>query len=288
MSNTNEAKRLKLEKKVFIEGEIKAITGLHIGGSSTGLTIGGADKVVVRNPVSNLPYIPGSSLKGKMRSLLEKSLGLVEIKSEEKEQEDGETKTEWTGKLCTDPNHDVVQLFGFPADQASSSDEYAPTRLIVRDCELINAGELEEQENTDMYCTEIKTEVSIDRLTAKANPRNFERVPAGARFKLCLVVDIYNVDNGNELKDNNETGADSMTDTENDGAKSRDVNFMKLIAQAMRLVEDDYLGGQGTRGYGRVEFHLKSVTEKTAEEYLSGEDASESDYKQHFEYFMNR
>ncbi len=286
MSNDNKTKSLKLEKKVFIEGEIIALTGLHIGGSSTGLTIGGADKVVVRNPVTNLPYIPGSSLKGKMRSLLERSLGLVNVS-----QENGE----WVGKLCTDPEKDVVQLFGFPADESVSIENTAPTRLIVRDCELLNKDELEELENIDMYCTEIKTEVSIDRLTAKANPRNFERVPAGARFSLNLVVDLYNVDtrNGNN-KDSEKLTAEGSS-TEDDGNQGKEGNntradaFMALISQALRLVEDDYLGGQGTRGYGRVEFRIKSVKEKRAENYLENSEAADSnEYKKCFEFFMNR
>lgn len=263
----SEQKSLKLEKKVFIEGEIEALTGLHIGGSSIGLSIGGADKVVVRNPVTNLPYIPGSSLKGKMRSLLEKALGLVEIQKENKE---------WTGKLCSNPEKDVVQLFGFPADDRQTSSKYAPTRLIVRDCELCNHEELEELENTDMYCTEIKTEVSIDRLTAKANPRNFERVPAKARFALNMVVDIYNVD------------LEESDNSRDSGEGKRADSFMKLLAQALRLVEDDYLGGQGTRGYGRVNFSITSVKEKGSEDYIKKNGPRKSDeYENYFTEFMN-
>ncbi|RLA97462.1 MAG: type III-A CRISPR-associated RAMP protein Csm3 [Deltaproteobacteria bacterium] len=279
MSGENKDKILKLEKKVFIEGEIIAKTGLHIGGSSTGLTIGGADKVVVRNPVTNLPYIPGSSLKGKMRSLLEKSLGLVKVTKENEE---------WVGKLCKDPNEDVVQLFGFPADEGVYSEDTAPTRLIVRDCELLNKDELEDLENTDMYCTEIKTEVSIDRLTAKANPRNFERVPAGARFSLNLVVDIYDVDirRGDEglIKENTSTEGSEKKK----GNETRADSFMTLVSQALKLVEDDYLGGQGTRGYGRVKFKIKSVKEKTAQDYLEDREPKDSEtYKEHFKAFMN-
>ncbi len=275
MSGTNDNKSLKLEKKVFIEGEIEVLTGLHVGGSSTGLSIGGADKVVVRNPVTNLPYIPGSSLKGKMRSLLEKSLGLVKLEPKVKE-ENGKKKVDWSGKLCSDPDEEVTQLFGFPADESKTSSHHAPTRLIVRDCDLLNNDELERLENTDMYCTEIKTEVSIDRLTAKANPRNFERVPAGARFSLNLVVDIYNVD----------LESDAQESQEGNG-QGRDVSFMKLLSHALKLVEDDYLGGQGTRGYGRVKFQVKSVKEKTAEDYLKNNSAKDSgDYKKYFKDFM--
>ena len=256
MSDTN---NLQLDRKVFIKGEIILLTGMHVGGSSLGLAIGGADKVVVRNPVDNLPYIPGSSLKGKMRSLLEKSLGLVEIK---------QGKEGWSGELCVNPDEDVVQLFGFPADRAETRADYAPTRLTVRDSPLLNEAELAAAENTDMYCTEIKTEVSIDRLTSKANPRQFERVPAGARFRLDLVLDIYNVD-GKPGDDN-----------------ARADRFVSLLKQGLSLVEDDYIGGQGTRGYGQVAFHIESVTERTADSYRQGNmDKQESDYRDQFSMF---
>ncbi|OGQ86304.1 MAG: type III-A CRISPR-associated RAMP protein Csm3 [Deltaproteobacteria bacterium RIFOXYD12_FULL_56_24] len=251
---------LKLEKKVFIEGEIVLLTGMHVGGSSLGLSIGGADKVVVRNPLTNLPYIPGSSLKGKMRSLLEKSLGLIRPEQDK--------KGNWEGKLCENPEEDVVQLFGFAADKGGASLDYAPTRLTVRDGSLINVDELANSENTDMHCTEIKTEVSIDRLTSQANPRNFERVPAGARFKLDMVLDIYNVD------------------VKNGAGTTRADAFIDLLNQGLMLVEDDYLGGQGTRGYGQVQFNLKAVTERTAEDYCTNKDRRNSSFKGKFGQFF--
>ena len=258
----SDIKTLKLDRKIFIQGEIKLLTGMHVGGSSLGLGIGGADKVVIRNPVDNLPYIPGSSLKGKMRSLLEKSLGLVQISQE---------RDEWTGKLCQNPEEDAVQLFGFPADTGDTKPDYAPTRLTVRDSRLLNEQTLAGAENTDMYCTEIKTEVAIDRLTSKANPRQFERVPAGARFSLDLVLDLYNVDAGSK------------------GEKNRAGRFVRLVSQALSLVEDDYIGGQGTRGYGQVEFIITSVTERTADSYRQGQmERQPSEYQEQFALFMNK
>jgi CRISPR-associated protein Csm3 len=243
---------LKLEKKVFIRGEIELLTGLHVGGSSIGLSIGGADKVVVRSPLTNLPYVPGSSIKGKLRSLLEKANGLVKLEQD---------NDKWKGPICTDPNHPLIQLFGTPADAAGAAEVWhAPTRLAVRDGALLNEEELAEAEATDMYCTEVKTEVSIDRLTSAANPRNFERVPAGARFALEMVVDIYNVDNDNGLVD----------------------HYFQLLAQGLRLLEDDYLGGQGSRGYGQVRLRNLQVLEKTAEDYRTGTDAHLSGYGKYF------
>jgi CRISPR-associated protein Csm3 len=258
MEGNKMSDKLQLSKKIFINGKIITKTGMHIGGSSLGLQIGGADKVVVRNPVTNLPYIPGSSLKGKMRSLLEKSLGLIEPK---------QVNGEWSGKLCTDRKEDVVQLFGCPADEAATGDlkDLAPTRLTVRDAPLLNEETLAAAENTDMYCTEVKTEVSIDRLTSAANPRNFERVPAGAEFGLSLVLDIYTLDEENGRSD----------------------TFVDLLRQGLTLVEDDYLGGQGTRGYGQVKFVIESVTERTAENYRQGKDAGPASVQDKFSAFMN-
>lgn len=256
---------LKLEKKVFIDGKIELLTGLHIGGSSLGLSIGGADKVVVRNPITNLPYIPGSSLKGKMRSLLEKAYGLVEIRSERNK----EGKEVWVGPLCTNPEEDIVQLFGSPGDTQGVADPtHGPTRLTVRDARLLNENELADAENTDMYCTEVKTEVSIDRLTAAANPRNFERVPAGAKFQLSLVLDLYNIDCP---AGNNESRAD---------------RFIRLLSEALALVQDDYLGGQGTRGYGQVNFSIEGVSERGADDYRDDKkEKKTSDYRSFFQVF---
>lgn len=201
----------KLEKKVIYTGYIILKTGLHIGGTNAALNIGGPDKFVVRNPLNNVPYIPGSSLKGKMRSL-------VEIAN-------GETNN---GKPSANPVHKAAQLFGISSDTSQSH----PSRLIVRDAELwIDDPELKEQfANTDLPYTESKTEVSIDRITAKANPRTFERVPAGAKFKLNMVLNVFEGEDEHSLK--------------------------ATLKQAIRLLEDDYLGGHGSRGYGQVEIRL--------------------------------
>ena len=202
---------IKLIKKILYTGTITLRTGLHIGGTNAALNIGGPDKFVVRNPVDNIPYIPGSSLKGKMRSL-------VEIAN-------GETNN---GKPTNRADSKAGSLFGVSGD----SDSSRPSRLIVRDAELdIKATDFS---NTDLPYTESKTEVAIDRITAKANPRTFERVPAGAKFKLNMVLNIFEGEDEVKLKD--------------------------TLTQAIALLEDDYLGGHGSRGYGQVKF--ENLTEE--------------------------
>lgn len=199
---------IRLVKKIIYTGTITLKTGLHIGGTNAALNIGGPDKFVVRNPINNVPYIPGSSLKGKMRALVEIAKGCVS-----------------DGKACNDPRSISGELFGV----ATGKDDNRPSRLIVRDAEL-DLSKPEMFDNTDLPYTESKTEVAIDRITAKANPRTFERVPAGAKFKLNMVLNIFEGENEQRLKD--------------------------TLQLAIRLLQDDYLGGHGSRGYGQVEITL--------------------------------
>ena len=242
---------LKLEKKVKINGKIRLMTGMHIGGTDIGLAIGGADKIVVRNTIDKVPYIPGSSLKGKMRSLIEKIEGKVDIKPETEK-----GKTVYKGKICTDVKEPLVQLFGLSADADNTYEKNAPTRLMVRDAKMNveSVKTLENLDQTDMYLTEIKSENNIDRLTSAANPRSFERVPAGVDFDFEMVVDLYNVDRENDMQK----------------------KLLDIVKQGMKLVELDYIGGHGSRGYGQVKFHDINIHVKTAENYKDGKDWDEN------------
>ena len=203
----------RLVKKIIYTGKIVLKTGLHIGGTNAALNIGGPDKFVVRNPINNIPYIPGSSLKGKLRSLIEIKNGCI--------------------KVSTDPNSESGKLFGV----AGGNDNTRPSRLIVRDAELDTESKPGMFENTDLPFTESKTEVNIDRVTSKANPRTFERVPAGAEFKLSMVLNIFEGEDEKELEG--------------------------ILFKAIEMLHDDYLGGQGSRGYGQVE--IKDLKENKEE-----------------------
>jgi len=222
---------IRLVKKVFLEGNIEVKTGLSVGGGSVGLEIGGADKVVVRNPLTNQPYIPGSSLKGKMRSLLEKLDGKVTSGKDDKGNP--------TAMPCKCGTCLICQIFGVSA----AEDKGTAARLIVRDSNLTEESfkKLEKSKSTDMPFTEVKTEVVIDRITSAATPRNFERVPAGAQFELNMVCNIYEGD--------------------------KEVELLGKVFEGLRLVQDDYLGGCGSRGYGQVKFSLNPLTCKNQECY---------------------
>lgn len=215
---------IKLIKKIIYTGEIVLKTGLHIGGTNSALNIGGPDNFVVRNPINNIPYIPGSSLKGKLRAL-------VEIAH-------GETNG---GKPSNDPNGKSGALFGVGVNKENGGKS---SRLIVRDAEMVIEGF--DFSKTDMPYTETKTEVVIDRITGTSKNgglRTIERVPAGAKFKLNMVLNIF--------------------EGEDEG------NLKNTLKEAIELLQDDYLGGSGSRGYGQVEVVNYKASEKTVSDYAN-------------------
>jgi CRISPR-associated protein Csm3 len=205
----------KLIKKIVYTGKIILLTGLHIGGSNSAMNIGGPDNFVVRNPLNNLPYIPGSSLKGKLRSLCELYNGEVGA----------------DGGPSKNPKDKSGALFGTSADDKTGH----ASRLIVRDAELDLANK-DDFKNCDMPYTESKTEANISRITSKASPRTFERVPAGAKFNYEIILNIFEGENEKDLQD--------------------------TLKQSKALLEDDYLGGNGSRGYGKIKFDEEKTEEK--------------------------
>ncbi len=193
--------------KIKIEGAIEVKTGLHIGGDGSFSAIGAVDMPVVRDPLSRLPIIPGSTLKGKMRSLLARDKGSVPACGVAGFEND-----------CAE----IKRLFGSSSDSSNAQGTgIQMSRLQFSDCFLKNKAGLPQ-------IFESKFENTIDRLTSVANPRQIERVVRGAEFAVEI---IYNVEDPSQLQE----------DFEN-------------IALAMELLENDYLGGGGTRGNGRIAF----------------------------------
>ena len=252
---------IEFKSKIFVTGTLITLTGMHIGGSSTEMGIGGADSIVVRDPLSNYPYIPGSSLRGKMRSLYERVCGEMTIQlqidnktiqinnvSDLAEPFSQGARFKSAGP-SSDPNTMAGRLFGVPIDKQKGErpEDIVPQRLVVRDAKLLNAETLKNAKNTDMPLTEVKTEVAIDRITSKANPRQIERVPAGAEFEFEFILNLFGED-----------------DSE---------NYLKTLFECMELLQDDYLGGHGSRGYGRVKFDVKSLMQKTVKDYRANRKA---------------
>ncbi len=206
---------MKLLSKTIITGTITLETGLHIGGSKSSLDIGGLDSPVIKNPLG-IPYIPGSSLKGKLRSLL---AAKNNINKNEDEHDDIKS---------------IKQLFGYAGKNKKGDEAAVPgelTRLIVRDAMLdkeeFKKAFTDKDAILETEFTQEKAENKIQRKSGKAeHPRFIERVPAGAVFNFELVLNNYEED------------------------KTED--FLNLIKQGFNLLDDDYIGGSGTRGYGKV------------------------------------
>ncbi|MCF0139915.1 MAG: type III-A CRISPR-associated RAMP protein Csm3 [Acidaminococcus fermentans] len=202
--------------KLKLTANLVLDSGLHIGGSSDFAPIGAVDSTFIRDPYTKQPMIPGSSLKGKIRSLLRRNEGNLGSKTE---------------------SIRIKRLFG-----TADEDRFA-SRLQFYDVKMDPASVQEmNQLDTDTYLGEIKFENSIDPLTGEANPRQIERVPAGTVFKFCLVYDLANKD---EVQEDMET-----------------------LKDGIRLLEWDYLGGNGSRGYGRVHFENWRVESFTCHQDL--------------------
>ncbi|MDY5422810.1 type III-A CRISPR-associated RAMP protein Csm3 [Hornefia butyriciproducens] len=190
--------------KIEITGKIILKSGMHIGSSEAFAAIGAIDSPVARDPVSGLPYLPGSSLKGKMRSLLAKAYN-ENLKIQTRDEDDERIK----------------RLFGCSKNADGNPQS---SRLIFSDAILNNMEELKRKGLS--VPTEAKEENTINPLTAIANPRMIERVVKGAVFPLSL---IYNAIDPDTVEED-----------------------LSLLADGLRLLQYDYIGGHGSRGYGRI------------------------------------
>lgn len=209
----------------IVTGKIVVETGLRIGAAQETMEISGLDNPIIRNPANAEPYIPGSSLKGRMRSLAEWYFGEVPREGD-----------------VTKPliPSDTAHVFGRPARDPDREKDPAviaayqsgPTRLIVRDCPL--SEEWRQRFRAGAPLTEVKTENSINRLTSMANPRPMERVLPDVSFDMELVYRIFDVDG--------------------DGGKRDRELFDKVVLTALALVQADALGSCGSRGCGKVRF----------------------------------
>ena len=277
---------MKLFKKLFIKGILTCETGLHIGAGKDTAEIGGVDMPVVRRKDNGEPYIPGSSLKGKMRCLLEQANGILsdsfvntgsdicklfgatknDTLAEEYKDELDNLKKRLNSLLKQEDEKKSAnrseaelgdEIVGIRKQIRDITEKYEsrPARLIVRDAYLINSKtkeelikneitlkgwtledwvtKLEDSDATDMPYTEVKFENAIDRIKGVAdNPRQIERVPAGSQFIVEFVINVFAFDEGD--------------------AGKRQGELIKTFYQGICLLEEDYLGGHGTRGYGMV------------------------------------
>lgn len=196
--------------KIQITGNIEVVTGMHIGGSGAFAAIGAVDSPVIKDIRTNHPMIPGSSLKGKMRTLLAK---------------------QYNDTFANKPDDDcdlLTRLFG-----SAKKDKVHRSRVIISDMFLENSEELRAHGLQSM--TEVKFENTINRATSVANPRQIERAVRGSLFGLDI---MYEVEDDTQI-----------------------VEDIKILAEGMKLLQYDYIGGNGSRGYGKIRFNdLKAET----------------------------
>lgn len=194
-----------------LRGTLTCLSGLRIGGSKESIEIGGLENTIIRHPITDLPYIPGSSIKGKMRSLLEQRYGIVE--------DNGEPSRSGT--------HIVCRVFG---PHKNVNHTLGPTRILVRDANLTDESrKWLEAANKDkgVFYAEVKTENLVNRKTGTAeHPRTLERVPADTKFDFEIAVRIFDGDN--------------------------EIEILNLVKEGLNLLQQDYLGSSGSRGYGKI------------------------------------
>lgn len=287
--STTERPQKKLLGKLKLTSTLVVETGLHIGGGGENLQIGGLDKPVIRDPMTRHPYLPGSSIKGKLRSILERLLekpvnrhggsGTYRYESDDLldgvTEIDSETFIKFEGaRTCP-----VSRVFGstgvtcwveaaaaraekLPLENNNPKEidgkEYvkingrnSPARLIVRDCHLLEESVAKlEKSDTTFYMTEWKFENGIDRVTAAANPRQVERIPKGAEFQFEMV---YTIEDEEQVEED-----------------------IRNLAIALAILEDDALGGHGSRGYGKVRFENFQLLYRDLDSLLSGKGSSSS------------
>lgn len=218
---------MKLKKLVYFQGTIQCVTGLSIRGASGDLAIGGADSEVIKNPLTGEPYLPGSSLKGKMRSQLERKYG----------SRDRFGKDDFHNPCgCGRRDCPICTVFGAHMNTRS---ECGPVRILVRDSEFTDdfRQQIRNMPLEQGNYLEVKAENIIDRYSGTAkSPRFMQRVPAGASFNLDILLQIFEGDNEQKLTD--------------------------LVEEGLALIEDSYLGNSGSRGYGQVKFDYTTWSEE--------------------------
>ena len=247
---------------VIIKHSMKALTGLRVGGSKENFDIGGTDNPVIKtlgvienydgrgnNLPEGAPYIPGSSLKGKIRSLVEWAKGRVDYMISK-----ANNDVERAGKPCVCGRCEVCKVFGTgdakTLEKMGLEELPGPPRLRVFDAYPIweNIQKLQDTLGENIF-TEIKTENAINRLTSRANPRKVERVPAGVVFFGEMAFHLF---------------------------AKEDPELLKVVFEGMRLLEDDYLGGYGSRGSGKVRFeNIEVILRPKAYYFGFGERAEE-------------
>jgi len=226
---------------ITIDSKLTLITGLHIGGADDGMKIGGVDSPVMTREVFcdragevsfdidnrkiKEPYIAGSSLKGKIRSLLEHYFRLIDPQGRG-------NVIDSTSSFGKKKYRDlIVMLFGESAGNDGIEDKINITRAVFRDCFITN--EIRKASlNNKIELFETKYENVIDRKTGTTiggGLRQIQRVPSAVEFGFDMSIRVFEGDCEELLKN--------------------------TIILGIKLLELDTLGGSGSRGYGKIKFN---------------------------------
>jgi len=243
------SEKMQLLDYMTLRGRLRCVTGLRVGGAAETIEIGGLDNPVIKHPITGLPYVPGSSLKGKMRALLELRLDKIDPRP----QLDGRQNRDYGevhrpgGYGCEGEACPICRIFGSNAGEG----KIGPGRLIVRDAYLTKKSEadMQVQLREGEPITEIKYENTINRITAMANPRQMERVPAGVEFEFEIGYRVFDTGDGGET----------------------DRALFEHVVEGLQLVQADALGSSGSRGYGRVAFEGLTLTDLAGQELAKAE-----------------
>lgn len=228
----------KLSGKIIISGEIIVQTGLAIGGNKAGIEIGALDNPVIKTH-KGIPFIPGSSLKGKLRSLLARAAGSDSVERDIEISKSPNDKLE-NENIQPIYKH-IAPLFGYGAGESKIQGDADQTAENINNrkgealLKVRDAFIKQETDGNEKF-TEEKMENSIHRVTGVANPRPIERVLPGTVFSLDMYLDVYN--------------------------KKDALQQLELLDLAFQLLTDDYLGGGGSRGNGKVKFKNFKITYK--------------------------
>jgi CRISPR-associated protein Csm3 len=215
---------MQLTNIITITADLELLTGLRIGGGDTEMHIGGVDNSIIKHPITQEPYLPGSSIKGKIRSLLEWRSGAVKAAPLSWQDYQQANTTQQSHVLH------ILQLFGLGGADSLTEEQaqkVGPSRLSFWDCSL-NADWVQAVKEDYLPLTEVKSENRINRIAGTAeHPRQTERIPAGAKFDFRLSIKQITSD---------------------------DQTLMDTLLAGLKLLELDSLGGSGSRGYGKIKF----------------------------------
>lgn len=225
---------IQLQEIIELKGILVLESNLHIGSGKLEMHIGGTDNPIIKHPHTQEPYIPGSSIKGKIRSLLELKTGVAASAYRLRAGSGGIAELKTYLEDESPEVASILKIFGFSGSDKSDSSragdigrKLGPTRASFADCYL-NADWLDRAVENMWPLAVEKQETAIDRISGTAKTgslRQTEMVPAGAEFDFRVTFKVF---------------------------KDSDRKLLEMLKEGIELLQKDAIGGSGSRGYGRI------------------------------------